>query len=255
MVLPSQNKESDPSFVKKTFSTLASNPALSYGDYRWKRNSVVRLQYKQSRRTLLTVLATLPKKYGNVLEVGGGDGAWTRYVAGKSRAVDFLDISPEMLTAATYNLSAYPNITFMEGDLLTSSLEPEKYDLIMLFRCLEYMSIKANAIQKCATALRKNGILIIVTKNPAYLEWEKYSGGKRIHSGQISADDLRALIKEAGCTVTGTYAATLGTQLESSFSRLLWNVIHAILLVTPRVVGESLSRRYAESFLVYARKD
>lgn len=239
------------SYVRDTYNELVGGQAAGYTHYRWQQSPVSRYHYRQSKRTLERAIRFLPKKITRALEIGGGDGAWTPYIAERADRMDFLDISKEMLSQAKRALSRFPAITYIEGDFLQWKSESESYGAILSIRNIEYMNDKEAVVRTFATALQSGGILIVSTKNPAF-DWGGYFGGKELHSGQITRGHLLHLLRRYGFQIRAVYPAIIGKLIRLAPVRIFFDLLHTIAL---RIPGAAVLLSWvSESYLVVAEK-
>jgi len=109
-----------------------------------------------------------------VLEIGCGIGTLTGLLApalaqGRLTAND---ISPKSVELAKQNLSAYPHVNFLTGDMVTMDLG-EQFDLIVMPDVLEHipMEVHDQLFEKLAKLLKPTGYIFIHIPNPYYQEW------------------------------------------------------------------------------------
>ena len=248
------SKAPDPSFVRDTYNALLKKLPGSYTAYRWGETPVSRFHFRQSRRALLRALRFVPKWMERILEIGGGDGAWTPFFASRAQRLDFLDISKEMLAGAREALTRFRNIQFIEADFLSWTPQPDAYNMVVSLRNLEYMKDKKAAVLRMASALRSGGYLILSTKNPQY-DWNSYFEGKELHGGQIPLSDLESLLQRSGFSILRVYPAIIGKKTKYGPVRILWDVLQILFVCAPAFfVPWWLMRYLSESFLVVARR-
>jgi SAM-dependent methyltransferase len=239
----------DSAFVKNTYDTLLRGLSGSYTDYRWGATPVSRFHFAQTKRALTRALTQVPHSLKRMLEVGGGGGAWTPYFAPRTEALDYLDISEEMLREARTHLAAFPQISYLHADFLAWEAPANAYDLVVMIRNIEYMPDKRAVLAKCFRALTSGGTLLLVTKNPES-DWRGYYRTKRLHSGQMPLNELRARLTEAGFAGIEATPAIIGKGVRYAVVRPLWHAVQWLGLRIPL----PLTRLFAESFLVLAHK-
>lgn len=106
------------------------------------------------------VLPHLPSYCENALEVGCGTGEFTRILAERARRVVAVDLSPQMIRLARQQSIDYPNIEYVEGDVLRLSLPDESYDCIVSLATLHHLPLEQGVL-KMKAALKQGGVLII----------------------------------------------------------------------------------------------
>jgi len=102
-------------------------------------------------------------RFGEVLDVGGGDGAVAELYLSRSRSVTLLDRSERMLEAARERLSARPNVRFALGDMHSLPFADASFDEVLLLNVLSYSEEPARAVAEAARMLRPGGRLAVVT--------------------------------------------------------------------------------------------
>lgn len=102
------------------------------------------------------------------LDLGSGPGFWFNYITNLGcsycTAVDF---SKEMLTGNNSNEIVCADLN--EG--IPKLLLENKYDVILLIHCLEYITNIQSLLFDCKTILSNDGIIIVVTKNEYAYCW------------------------------------------------------------------------------------
>lgn len=245
------DKELTAEYVKGTYNTFLSSYENEYSFYRWERTPLSRYQFEQSKRTLLKFLNG--KHFEKALEIGGGDGAWTPFLAERTTALDFLDISTEMLKRAQERLTAFRNITYIESDFLQNTLEDGAYECLLSFRNFEYFPDKEKAAAEMHRVLRRGGELLLVTKNPLY-DWRGDIQAKLLHKGQLKACDLVKLFEKHEFTVEAVYPAVFGKLLRFGFLRAVFDCMHRCMLRIHWKIWPYFGMHISESVLLYARK-
>jgi ArsR family transcriptional regulator len=102
-------------------------------------------------------------RFGDVLDVGAGDGAVAELYLSRSRSVTLLDQSERMLEAARARLSVRPNVHFRTGDMHALPFDPASFDEVLLLNVLSYSEEPALAVSEAARVLRPGGRLAVVT--------------------------------------------------------------------------------------------
>lgn len=95
------------------------------------------------------------------LDVGCGTGAFARLLAGRSERVLALDLSPEMLRIARQRSSAYPNIEYLQANVMDFSLPAEGFDCIASIATLHHM-VLAEVLPVLSAALKPGGALLVL---------------------------------------------------------------------------------------------
>lgn len=105
-----------------------------------------------------------------VLELGCGTGRHTIRLAKAGNAVTGLDLSPGMLAEARRKLTAFPNVTLIEGDLLAMNLSG--YDAVVTALVLEHIADLNAFFRPASGALVAGGTFFLSEIHP-----ERIAGG------------------------------------------------------------------------------
>lgn len=105
------------------------------------------------------ILRALPERCDRVLDVGCGTGEFAAKLAERSREVDALDRSPEMVAQALATVPA--NVRCLLGDVASVALPAGGYDAVTSISALHHMDL-AVVLPRLAAALRPGGLLIAV---------------------------------------------------------------------------------------------
>ncbi|MBI3571980.1 class I SAM-dependent methyltransferase [Candidatus Kaiserbacteria bacterium] len=202
-----------------------------YEQARWHGSPLQEAQYAMMTEVMRRV-ASLARNAKAVLEIGPGQGTWTKFLldANANARFTLVDISAEMLARAKASLPHGFAISFAESDILAYA-PPEPFDFIFSSRAIEYVPDKTAVAQKLASLLAPGGTLILITKLPKrffdFLSGRKLSS---LHGGQIAPHELSALLLGAGfyrvkirmatATVPGFGSPFLNRLAFKAFSRL-----------------------------------
>ena len=102
----------------------------------------------------------LPPHSEHALEIGCGIGEFARLLATRARSVVAIDLSPQMIRLAKSRSADYPNIEYLQGDVMSVALPAEGYDCIVSMATLHHLPL-GEALRKIKDALKPNGVLII----------------------------------------------------------------------------------------------
>lgn len=103
------------------------------------------------------LLRALPRQCGRVLDVGCGKGVFAARLAARTRHVDAVDLSAEMIEQAKALVPA--NVSCLLGDV--NEIELGEYDAITSISALHHLEL-ARVLPKLAAALRPGGRLIAI---------------------------------------------------------------------------------------------
>jgi ubiquinone/menaquinone biosynthesis C-methylase UbiE len=107
------------------------------------------------------LLAQLPPRVGNALEIGCGSGEFCRLLADRSERVLGLDFSAGMLDVARARSADYPNIEYLNADVLTHDFCDEKYDCIASIATLHHLPLR-QLLPKLREMLNPGGTLLVL---------------------------------------------------------------------------------------------
>ncbi len=97
----------------------------------------------------------------SVLEIGVGTGRLAIRIAPLCRKFYGIDISAKTIERANRNLSGFNNIHLILGDFLKYNFDDFSFDVIYSSLTFMHIENKASAIDKIASLLKKDGILIL----------------------------------------------------------------------------------------------
>lgn len=194
--------------IKNFYNKIIKNKYGNDYEYsRWFSDSVKEAGF---RMTFDSIFSRLDFNFKSYLEVGPGQGTWTKLFLGKFSEAnyDLVDISSEMLRICQENLKNF-QINYIEADF-TKFHTKKKYDFIFSSRALEYFPDKFAFVKKMRDLLEDGGRAIIITKTPKYIRnfllKRKISD---IHKGQISPKKLKKILKKFNFSKIEIYPAII----------------------------------------------
>lgn len=137
--------------------------------------------------------------FGEVLDLGSGDGTLAALIAPRAAGVTCVDRSEKVLAAAERRLEGLP-VRFVQADFHELPFEDARFDTVMLFNALTYAHTPERVIEEAARALRPGGHLAVVTLARHDHEAITRSYG-HLRPG-FSPDQLELLLRDAGLRVT-----------------------------------------------------
>jgi SAM-dependent methyltransferase len=107
------------------------------------------------------LLRHVPSPCAESLEIGCGAGGFARLLAQRSTHVTAVDLSPQMIAAASARSGAVTNIAWQVGDALTMPLAANTCDCIASIATLHHMPLEI-ILHRLKEALRPGGVLLIL---------------------------------------------------------------------------------------------
>ena len=104
-------------------------------------------------------------EFGNLLEVGCGNGVMTRYFESTARSVTAIDISKEMIDRALFEGQFQENTEFRLGDATKLEFDNCVFDTVVMVRVLINMANResqSKAIDEAHRVLKDHGRLILI---------------------------------------------------------------------------------------------
>ncbi len=239
------------SYAKEYYNDFLKKLPTDYKSARWFSKPETRLDYNQTRASLLWALSD--SNFDSVLEIGPGDGVWTDLLIPRAKKLTLLDQSIEMIARAKERLKDIPNISFVNEDFLKYSSQ-EKYDLIFAIRCFEYFEDKDFAMKQFSSLLNPGGKLVVVTKNPRHASMQAVME-KELHKGQIDKKTLTRLLRNAGFEEIKVMSATWRFKAKFALLRAIFRVLHTLHVRTNGFFKVPfLTEPLTESYLYVAQK-
>jgi ArsR family transcriptional regulator len=138
--------------------------------------------------------------FGDVLDVGSGDGFVAGLLAGRARSVTCVDQSERMIAAARVRLAARDNVRYALGDMHRLPFPAASFDQVALFNVLTYSADPGAALSEAARVLRPGGAFAVLTLHEHSHEAVTAPYG-HVQPGFRPAT-LRRLLCRAGLAVT-----------------------------------------------------
>lgn len=137
--------------AKQTLESIRSDfdRIALLSDENWSHNT----QYHEY------LLNRIPARCNQILEIGCGTGAFSRLLAGRAEKVVAVDLSPQMIRLARTRSKLYPNIDFVNSDVMTFQLAGNQFDCIATLTTLHHLPMKS-VLQKIRNALKPGGTFV-----------------------------------------------------------------------------------------------
>jgi len=142
--------------------------AVKFCHDRWRSGLAARLD---RRNHYLFVKSCMPSgvKVDTFLDVGAGPGEWARVLSKHCKKYIALDISTKMLASSFYSL--LPNCIKANATATDLPIPDNSIDFILCSHVLEYQDDSSACLVEFSRVLKKNGRLILITKNRHALVW------------------------------------------------------------------------------------
>ncbi|HVF57912.1 MAG TPA: class I SAM-dependent methyltransferase [Pyrinomonadaceae bacterium] len=101
----------------------------------------------------------IPKRCRHVLELGCGTGEFSRLLAVRAEKVLAIDLSPQMIRLARERSKLYPNIDFVNADVMAYQFSDEQFDCIATLTTLHHLPIET-VLRKIRKALKPGGTFV-----------------------------------------------------------------------------------------------
>lgn len=105
------------------------------------------------------MLGQIPERCGRVLEIGCGTGEFSRRLAGRAEEVLALDLSPQMIRLARERSELYPNIAFVEGDVMARRFPDNHFDCVATLTTLHHLPTET-ILRTIKRALKPGGVFV-----------------------------------------------------------------------------------------------
>lgn len=118
------------------------------------------------RRYNLVRESTKQENWGNVLDIGCGNGSQTALFLKNCNQLTAIDLSPENVQLTKQLL---PSAKVYEASAENLPFEDNSFDLILCFEVLEHISDDRKALLEMKRVLRKNGFVAITVPNKLWI--------------------------------------------------------------------------------------
>ena len=161
-----------------------------------------------------------PRGDERALDAGAGTGALAFALSALVREVVAVDLVPELLAEGRRRADAFPNVTFVEGDITDLPFELGSFDLVGCVRTLHHVPRPELAVAELARVARPGARLLVVDQiapaDPlAALELNRFERERDPSHARALADiDLRHLFEANGLVLLGERFETERRELE-----------------------------------------
>lgn len=251
-VLRKLKHQLENTFAKSYYDTYLGKEENDYVHARWFSTKERRFDYKQTERAITQAVKKYPGDIEEMLEVGPGDGVWTKYILQSAKKFTLLDQSEEMIKRAKKRLSDIKQITFVNQNFATYTTD-KKYGGFFSSRCFEYFTNKQQALKEIHGLLDEKATGVIVTKNRSYrsLQPKKDSA---MHSMQVTKEQMVGMLEGAGFEMLAVYPATFRWKSSWALSRFMFGVLQWMMVKTNGLLDIPALTQYAVESYTYVFK-
>jgi ubiquinone/menaquinone biosynthesis C-methylase UbiE len=156
--------ETIPVSVVDHFDTLSATGKWS-GLYTQLDGSNYHFHVRRQR-----VLELIPKKLGDVLDVGCGPGVMVEAVLARGGTFTGVDLSPEMIKESMALYGDTPGCRFLVGDVENIELPDASFDLVIAMAVLEYLNSPDRMFEEIGRVLRPGGLALITVPKRHHID-------------------------------------------------------------------------------------
>ena len=138
------------------------------------------------------LLSQLPERCGRVLDIGCGTGEFSRLLAARAESVVAIDLSPQMVRLARERSKLYPNIEFVNGDVLTFQFPENHFDCVATLTTLHHLPTET-VLRMVRRSLKPGGLFVCLD-----LYRRSNAGDLLLDCVAYSANLLMTLLKTRG---------------------------------------------------------
>ena len=232
--------------AKETYNTKEYKYEY-YSDWKWFRKPHTIMKYRQTKNSINYAIDLINNFYSNkVMEIGIGDGVFTKILVDRGFDVTAVDVSEKMLRMARKRLGLAVNLIL--GDFIETETEKD-YGLVFSIRCIEYIDDKPKLINKISEIGNK---VIIITKNPSFIALKLQD--RKLHSKQIKIKELIKLLEQNNFNKITIKPAMFGKGFHFPIWRSFLLYLHKKILNSNIKYNNFLIKPFTESYLVVAEK-
>lgn len=128
-------------------------------DFEERNNYVIGLDNMNKIQELLSKEVNL----GRVLELGCGNGTYTKIIAPNSMQIIATDYSDEMVESTKSRLRNIQNVIIQKENCFSVSFEDNSFDTVFMANLLHIIPNPQKALSECYRVLKRGGNLIILS--------------------------------------------------------------------------------------------
>jgi len=154
----------------------------------------------------------------DLLEVGCGDGAISKYIARKYPfEVIGVDIDPEMIRSADEGILDMPNIRFLEANATSLPFPDENYNIVLSFGMMHHVPYWREAVAEIRRVLKPGGYFVYADLIHIRPLAKVYKFIKHSY-GVTNMDDFKKFLRDNNFTAVN----------ESFNHAVIWNNCEAV---------------------------
>lgn len=190
-------------------------------DFEEKNNYVVG---KHNMKALLYKVSEC-QNLGKVLELGCGNGTYTRALLDNADHITTTDFSDEMIKEAKVRLKKYDNIHVEKANCFSLQYEDHSFDTVFMANLLHIIPDHDLAIKEASRVLKRNGQLIILSFTVEQMStiqimkmmyrYIKTYGKPSPHAKKLFIKDFSNSLEDLGFCIQ--YADILGNDMKALF--------------------------------------
>ena len=165
------------------------------------------------------------KDLGNALELGCGDGVFTKMLTKNADSITATDWSKEMVNAAKFKLAGLSSIKLKKENCMDLSFQDESFDSVFMANLLHVIPQPEKAISECKRVLKPKGRIIILSftaygmsffnKMGMIYRYLRTYGKPPKYSAVLTVPKVRQMLEKEGFQVQRV--ALIGTKMKSVF--------------------------------------
>lgn len=103
------------------------------------------------------LLRQVPERCRRALEIGCGAGELSRLLAGRAERVLAIDLSPQMIRLARARSGLYPNLDFVNADVMTYRFPDNQFDCVVTVTTMHHLPAET-FLRKIRASLKPGGV-------------------------------------------------------------------------------------------------
>ncbi len=133
-------------------------------------------------------------KNKTVGDLACGEGYGAALISQQAKKVFGVDIDGHTIEKAQKKYVTHPHLSFLQADLLNTSLEDDCLDAVVSFETLEHLSEQEAMLKEFKRVLKPGGLLVIST--PDKNVYSDQSHHNHHHVKELTATEFKALIEQ-----------------------------------------------------------